>query len=84
MDYREAKIKCTECGWKGLGKELLEAKNPFDDSDFISGCPDCKSINSVLYVCEEKGCWSEATCGTQTIRDKYMRLCGNHYQDLKK
>lgn len=38
----DVKVICGECDWHGTRNDLLEAHNPFDDSDIIEGCPQCK------------------------------------------
>jgi hypothetical protein len=74
-----AKCVCSyyRCNWHGDSDEVLRAKNPFDDSDDIEGCPKCKEIGSVVQACDEPGCWKEVTCGTPTP-DGYRSTCGEH------
>lgn len=73
------KVICDSgrCGWRGNSVELLTATNPFDDTDTITGCPSCKSIDSCVNACDEPECWQQATCGTPTATG-YRTTCGKH------
>lgn len=73
----DSRSVCKECGWKGSGEEVLEAANPFDANDTISGCPKCKSAQTMRTTCDEPGCWEPDTCGTPTPNG-YRRTCGKH------
>lgn len=75
--YKIESYRCTECDWHDYGRSYLSAKNPFDASEEISGCPKCKSINTIVDVCEFDGCWRAASCGTPTP-EGYRRTCGKH------
>lgn len=70
------KVKCRECGWRGDDAEMLNGKNPFDDSE-IWGCPKCFSIDCCEVVCDEIDCWNVATCGSPTS-EGYRQTCGRH------
>ena len=83
IDYRKYKRFCLECPWRGLQGDLLRATNPFDESDSISGCPRCHSIDSAVPACDEEGCWEPVTCGTPIEEDedtgkKYRNTCSKH------
>ena len=71
------KCICKECDWKGHDNELLMAPNPFGADYEITGCPKCKSVDSVNVACDEPGCWREVTCGTPTPTG-YRSTCGKH------
>ncbi len=71
------KIKCGECGFRGLESKLLRARNPFDKDEEIFGCPECYGIGSIIPVCDELECWSDVSCGTPTPNG-YRRTCGEH------
>jgi hypothetical protein len=73
------KVKCSahRCDWRGQDDELLKAQNPFDADDIVIGCPKCKSIDSIVCVCDEDGCWDPGTCGTPTP-DGYRNTCWKH------
>ncbi len=71
------RVVCEECQWKGEISERLAARNPFDLSEEISGCPNCKSINSFRTTCDEPECWEQDTMGIGTA-DGYRRTCWKH------
>ncbi len=75
----ERKVKCDElrCPWIGTEEQSLKAPNPFDAGDEVIGCPHCKSIGTIIYVCDEPGCWKDSTCGTPTL-EGYRSTCGEH------
>ena len=73
----ESKFKCKECSWHGMDSELLHAPNPFDIDELVVGCPHCKSVDSMVLVCDEPGCWLEVSCGTPTQKG-YRSTCGEH------
>ena len=78
------KAVCSNCGWKGLSGELLIAKHPFIPNEKVSACPTCKDLeDTVTGACDKKGCWEKSTCGTP-VKQRYMRLCSYHYQQLGK
>ena len=69
---------CDFCEWTGYENQVLMACNPFDTSDTIVGCPNCKSIDSIQLVCDEPKCWREHTCGTVDENGKYRLTCSEH------
>ena len=71
--------KCEECEEIFDKADLLTAPNPFASNDIIFGCPNCKSVNSFTNVCDEPGCFRNATCGFPTSMG-YRRTCGDHYK----
>jgi len=71
------KVMCQECNWIGKSSELLTAINPFDESSIITGCPNCKNIETIRVCCDEPECQREATCGTP-INDGYRHTCNKH------
>lgn len=78
------RFKCQECGKIYFSGEFLRAKNPFDDSDEISGCPNCKSINCFYGVCDFELCKRDSTCGTPTNSEfGYIRHCGGHREEVE-
>lgn len=77
MSNRNKRL-CTECNWKGMACEQLEADNPFDPEDVIVGCPKCFSVNTLRGVCDEEGCWEESSCGFPTFDNGYRRTCSKH------
>ena len=74
-----AKVLGTKfrCGWTGLEKDVLSAPNPFDPEDDLTGCPECKGVNTIVPACDEPGCWEEVTCGAPTPSG-YRQTCGKH------
>lgn len=75
------KVKCTAsfCNWRGHEEDILQGINPFDASDTLDGCPECKGIETINYVCDEPGCWEPISCGTPTS-EGYRQTCGEHIQ----
>jgi len=73
------KLICNEnhCGWKGYEKDMLVADNPFEPTERIYGCPNCKEIGSLVVACDEPGCWNPVSCGTPT-KDGYRSTCTKH------
>ena len=70
------KWKCRECAVTVT--EYLTAPNPFDATDSIIGCPNCKCVDSLEGVCDEHGCNQISSCGFPT-ETRYRRTCGKHY-----
>lgn len=76
--------RCTECGQSHEETALLTAPNPFDASDIISACPNCKNVGSFRLVCQVWGCEEEATCGRPRFRGfRYAHLCGTHFSEAE-
>lgn len=73
------KVLCNarRCGWHGQEEEVLQAPNPFDSTDTLQGCPECKSVETIFVACDEPDCWKQATCGTPTPSG-YRQTCGKH------
>lgn len=72
------KCFCQECGWQGTFGDVLEAPNPFEATETITGCSDCKAVDGTIRTaCYETGCWREATCGTNHP-DGYRCSCFKH------
>ena len=75
------RYRCYGCGWRGDEGDLLTAPSPFEPEDEIVACPNCKQVSDDLVrVCDEPGCWKEATMGTPT-RTGYRRTCFTHRPD---
>ena len=58
--------KCGVCDLICNNDEFLTAINPFDESDTIIGCPECKSIDSMVPVCDITSCTEVVSCDTPT------------------
>ena len=76
--------KCKSCGVVSREIDLLTAPSPFDITDSLTGCPNCKSCSDGFdRLCDEDGCNDESHCGWST-GDKsdrwggYRITCGLH------
>jgi len=76
------KYVCASCDAKLLRSQLLEAPNPFDAEDTITGCPECKAVSDTWLACDEPECWRQADCGTPSLTG-YRRVCGEHYRKIE-
>ena len=76
----EMKWQCPHCSWLGKTEDMLEAPSPFDKTDTLIGCPQCKMVCEFINLCDE--CDKEATCGLPHP-DGYKRLCYDHYKAYK-
>lgn len=74
--------RCEECKKIFNESELLQAQNPFDIHQTISGCPNCKAVEDFINICDEPGCDREATCGFPTPSG-YRRTCGDHMREYE-
>ena len=72
------KMACTDCDWMGSDKDHLLADNPFDPTDHIVGCPQCKSVNTMVELCDEPDCHRISSCGFPTDDGGYRRTCFDH------
>lgn len=72
------KFRCKNyrCDWKGYEEDILVGISPFDGEE-ITGCPKCKDINTIVSVCDEKGCWDFVSCGMST-KTGYRSTCHKH------
>lgn len=68
MTMAVVKWLCEECKWCGPDEELLRAPNPFseDETDTMTGCPQCREPNTMGRACDEPGCEQPAGNGTPT------------------
>ena len=76
----KGKVKCDQCGWTGTYGDVLHAPNPFDTEEGIDGCTDCKSVGSIIMVCDEGDCMKYATCGWPSPKG-YRNTCGEHFEN---
>jgi len=72
------RYRCTSCKKISAGLELLQAVNPFDPTDAITGCPHCKQIDNFDAVCDEPGC-DETVCGGWPSEAGYRLTCSKHW-----
>lgn len=73
------KCKCMQCEHVCEESEVLIAQNPFDITDMVSGCPQCKSVDSLVTACDAEGCTRVATSGWPSPKG-YRHTCGEHYE----
>lgn len=78
------KVKCKECNWNGLDRDLLIEDHPFDPQPIagcrnkIYGCPEClHAAEGFITLCETEGCLLDASCGTPT-KNGYKTTCYQH------
>ena len=76
------RFRCDDCDRISDENTLLTAPNPFDPEDTVTGCPVCKSIGTLVLVCDEPGCDKDVTCGWPSLAG-YRHTCGTHW-DYKK
>lgn len=69
---------CEECRTVHAADKLLTAPNPFDGSDIIHGCPQCKSIDHFALLCDVPKCQQITTCGWPSP-DGYRQTCYTHW-----
>lgn len=70
------KLECTECGWRGDDTTVCRVKDP-GGVDIWRVCPDCRTPENMVLMCDEPDCVLPVTCGTP-IPNGYRRTCGNH------
>lgn len=76
-NYHSTKRICPECSAQMHDADVLTAPNPFDPQDTVTGCPKCRAVTNVLVVCDEPGCWREASGGAPTLAG-YRHTCSEH------
>lgn len=59
------KMRCLDigCRWKGTEEEAIKTRSPFDPSEPVYTCPQCRTVESIEPVCDSEGCWDLATHG---------------------
>lgn len=76
MEARK-KWKCEECG--EITYEPLRALSPFDPDDELIGCPNCKSVNTLVGACQIAECTLAASSGnTNCYGFRYVWTCWGH------
>lgn len=71
------KYVCKDCG--AVSFECLSAPNPFDTEDIITGCPNCKEVETLLQACHFSGCNQPASGGYPNVLGyRYACLCYKH------
>ncbi len=76
------KWKCCDCGTITKDKDLLSAKNPFNNKEVIKGCPECKEVGFFTVICEFEGCEDYGNTGTP-IKGGYTWTCVKHQPEDK-
>ena len=78
-DVKEAPQKwvCQEC--LEVTDSPLFANNPFDPSSTVTGCPVCRSANTLTQACQVSGCKNQASGGYPNHYGfKYIFACHEH------
>ena len=68
------KFNCDSCDWHGTEEQVLKAKNPFNETEELLGCPVCKYPETLNYACAEPNCWNDIG---------YGNTCAVHIPDRK-
>lgn len=77
----EAKSRwiCSECSHICYDEFILKAANPFDGRENVSGCPECRSVDSFSCACMDVKCQLESSGGHPgAFGFRYVRTCWNH------
>lgn len=73
--------RCGSCGTITLEFALLTAQSPFDETDILTACPECKWVGDFDEICDEPGCTEEASCWFRVADEAfgdYRRTCNKH------
>lgn len=75
----EYRWKCRECGHVCASGDILSAPHPFRPEEELSGCPSCRSAESMIGACSSEGCPNEADMGCPNMFGfRYVWLCWDH------
>ena len=47
IKLEKLKRRCKECNWTGTTKELLEAPDPFNPEETLTGCTKCRQTGTM-------------------------------------
>lgn len=72
------KLMCGSCDWRGTTEDTLEAPHPFSPGETLTGCPQCKEVNSMRRGCYFRGCLEEGNCGSPHPEHRYVWHCYAH------
>jgi hypothetical protein len=78
--------RCGACCAVNLEPDLPTAPSPFNPTDTLTACPNCKQCDEGFeLLCDEPGCNEFAGCGWPTGDDSdewggYRNTCGKHMQ----
>ena len=78
-----SRLRCVECSSIIDETAVLVAPNPFDHSEELHGCPTCKSVDSLVSVCDEPGCDKDVSCGWVSPAG-YRHTCYQHSNWVKR
>lgn len=71
------KWRCADC--EEVCRETLTAPNPFDPDDIVTGCPNCKAVNSLTGACQVGNCERPAGGGHPGGHGyRYVWTCWEH------
>lgn len=68
---------CSECDKICTDAEMLRAPNPFDAQFEVTGCPACRSAETLIVACDVPSCTRIGGSGTPTV-DGYRWTCWQH------
>lgn len=69
------RVKCCYCQAVSDLKDLLNAPNPFDPSETLTGCPVCRQPADFVSTCHF---CDQACVGGMKVGDQYYVLCSEH------
>lgn len=71
---------CTECEYIGALSTFDTVRDPKDENNWWTICPNCRAADQITDVCDEPGCERRATCGWPGKNGGYRRTCFDHSQ----
>lgn len=73
------KLRCNNypCEWRGEDSEALTAPHPFRPGEEVTGCPVCRSLETLVVACGKPDCWEAAT-GSYSGNGPNSWVCGAH------
>ena len=73
----EPKWLCEICD--ATTSTVLTAPNPFDPDDIVVGCPNCRSVGTMVQCCQVEGCGRRADSGNPGgYGYRYFHACWRH------
>jgi hypothetical protein len=68
---------CSECG--KVSEHYLTGLHPFLEGQDISGCPNCRNVETLVVACYHPGCPNKATGGYPRGHGfRYVWTCFEH------
>lgn len=81
MALEKNKVRCKECQWQGVTKELDTVVDPRPPVGQVGDtwviCPSCRTPENIVSLCDEPNCKVEATCGAP-VEGVYRWTCYDH------